>query len=298
MDVQPHLLPAALGDAAAVVDAIPSAVVIVDADGRIALVNAATVELTGFDANDLVGRPVEVLVPPSRAATHRGRRTEFQRNPVRRPMGTGVDIACVRADGTEFPADISLAPLELGGRVYVIATVRDETERRETEAVLAFQALHDPLTALANRSLLFDRLDHALARASRTGCPVAVYCVDLDGFKEVNDARTHAVGDIVLGAIARRLERVVRPGDTVARIGGDEFVVLCEDLVDDRTTLDLGERLVSAVSGPIAVDDAVIELTGSVGIVRTGGLSSVEAIDAADRAMYRAKRAGGGRVAT
>jgi diguanylate cyclase (GGDEF)-like protein len=158
------------------------------------------------------------------------------------------------------------------------------------------QALHDALTGIANRTLLLDRLRHALDRAGRTRRRVAVAFVDLDHFKHLNDTAGHDVGDRLLVACARRLVEAVRPGDTVARLGGDEFAVVCEDIAGESEALALGERLLQAVSGPFAVADGAA-IGASVGVtLRGGGDDPHEALRDADTAMYRAKAAGRGRV--
>jgi len=212
-------------------------------------------------------------------------------------MGTGLDIACRRADGSLFPADVSLSPLEAGGETFVVATIVDETERRRSADELFHRAVHDPLTGLANRVLLIDRLDHALARADRRAQTVAILYVDLDGFKAVNDTSGHAVGDEVLRLVADRLAGAVRPEDTVARFGGDEFVVLCEDLADPADALRVADRILADLGRPIQHRSGLARLSASIGVVMADGPGSGAAlIEAADEAMYRAKRRGGAAV--
>jgi diguanylate cyclase (GGDEF)-like protein len=212
-------------------------------------------------------------------------------------MGTGLEIACRRADGSTFPADISLAPLEIAGEPFVVATVADETEHRRSSEELFHRAVHDPLTGLANRVLLVDRLIQALARADRRARDVGVLYVDLDGFKAVNDTWHHAVGDEVLRIAADRLAQVVRPEDTVARFGGDEFVVLCEELADSDDALLVAQRVLDAVARPIRHRAGTCRLGASVGVVLADGHSSAEAlIERADRAMYVAKAGGGSAI--
>ena len=166
--------------------------------------------------------------------------------------------------------------------------------RLRTEERMRHDALHDPLTGLANRTLLRDRLEQALARSVREDLPTGVLFVDLDEFKSVNDYFGHATGDAVLVEIAARLRAVVRPADTVARIGGDEFVVVCED-VDEGAALALGHRLEEAIRRPVVLGGSEHALTASIGIsLGRDGPDAVMA--AADMAVYRAKAAGRGRV--
>jgi diguanylate cyclase (GGDEF)-like protein/PAS domain S-box-containing protein len=278
-------------------DAVPAAVLIVAPDGTIVFANDELEQLTGYRGPELAGQPVEVLVPGDRQETHVAARESFELRPCRRPMGTGLEIACRRADGSLFPADISLSPLEAGGETFVVATIVDETERRRSADELFHRAVHDPLTGLANRVLLVDRLDHALARADRRAQTVAALYVDLDGFKAVNDTSGHAVGDEVLRIVADRLAGAVRPEDTVARFGGDEFVVLCENLADPGDALRVADRILADLGRPIRHRSGWARLSASVGVVLADGPGSGAAlIDAADQAMYRAKRRGGAAV--
>jgi len=173
-------------------------------------------------------------------------------------------------------------------------------ERHDFETRLAAQAHHDPLTGLPNRNLFGELLEHALRRAQRSASAVAVLFLDLDRFKIVNDSRGHDVGDELLGAVAARLESVLRPGDVVARFGGDEFTVLCEDLepaTAGEQAISVADRLVEALQDPFTVDDDELFVGVSVGIAV--GITGLEQPDAllrdADAAMYLAKERGRGR---
>jgi diguanylate cyclase (GGDEF)-like protein/PAS domain S-box-containing protein len=183
-----------------------------------------------------------------------------------------------------------------GGEVRLIGTCQDITEQKLLEHALSHQALHDHLTDLPNRLLLADRLELALSRAARHDDEVGVFFVDLDGFKGVNDRFGHDGGDTVLRAVARRLADAVRPSDTVARYGGDEFVAVCEE-ISNEDAVHLARRISAAASKPVDLDGEEVCLTASVGLAWGGMAGDADLlIRDADAAMYRAKVAGGGGV--
>ena len=164
--------------------------------------------------------------------------------------------------------------------------------RKRTEATLAHSALHDPLTGVANRGLLLDRLGRALARRTRKRA-VALLFIDLDAFKLINDGHGHRAGDEVLQAVAARLEGVLRPTDTVARIGGDEFVILLDDVIDGGQAMAIAERVQLELLAPISIDGDDLLVTASIGIAVASHRPAPEAlIRDADAAMYRAKEQG------
>ncbi|MHB1599246.1 MAG: putative bifunctional diguanylate cyclase/phosphodiesterase [Acidimicrobiales bacterium] len=165
--------------------------------------------------------------------------------------------------------------------------------KTQLEVELRHLAFHDSLTGLAKRALLYDRVEHALAAASRGHGSVAVCFCDLDGFKTINDSLGHLVGDAMLLAAGKRLAAVVRPGDTVARLGGDEFAILMEDLDDPTTAMAVAERAVSVLHHPVEVEGRVITLSASVGVA-IGDLDTTTEVllSQADSAMYAAKSAG------
>ena len=278
-------------------EAAPDAMVIVDAEGRIALVNRQTERLFGYRRDELIGQPVEMLLPESVRARHRGQRSAYTAAPDVRPMGAGLELLARRRDGSEFPAEISLSPLRTAKGVLVSAAIRDITDRKRAAAALAHQAVHDPLTGLPNRVLLGDRLAGALARADRHDGVVAVLFLDVDRFKLINDSRGHAAGDRVLVAVADRLAQLVRSTDTVARFAGDEFVIVADDGMDRHEARLLAERIAAGFTQPLAVDGEELYVTASIGVaVGSAGASVDGLLSDADGAMYRAKESGRARV--
>lgn len=173
-----------------------------------------------------------------------------------------------------------------------IANARLYEEERTLAAKLSYQVVHDPLTGVANRMLVHDRLEHALSRLPRTGAHVGVLFIDLDDFKNVNDRFGHEAGDQALSMVARRISASVRPSDTVGRIGGDEFVVVCEDLPSTRTAADIAERIFDALHRPLPESYVGVLLSASIGIATCSAehpADAEELLRLADRSMYRAK---------
>jgi len=194
---------------------------------------------------------------------------------------------------------------DANGSVHHWATItRDITEERQSQAELARQATHDALTGLPNRVLFERKTTEALERSRTTHSSVAVLFIDLDKLKHVNDTIGHAVGDQLIVTVARRLAAATRPSDLVARISGDEFVVLCEGLLDEQVALDVAERIRTSITGPLVLQGVEIEAGASIGVAMSTPelLNTESAADAAvtllrsaDTAMYRAKQRGRGR---
>ena len=205
---------------------------------------------------------------------------------VRLPIGLDDELI-VAPEGVLTDEELSVV-------LAVASTLATALTRLRGEERMRYDAVHDPLTGLANRTLLRDRLEHALARSAREGGDTGVLFVDLDNFKQVNDAYGHATGDAVLAELGGRLQSAVRPADTVARLGGDEFVVVCEQ-VDEARALAFARRLDAAIRLPLTVDGVVHSLSASIGIALGHGDPDA-LLHEADAAVYQAKAARGGGV--
>jgi diguanylate cyclase (GGDEF)-like protein/PAS domain S-box-containing protein len=265
-------------------------IVIADADGRVVHWNPSAAQL--FRRTDLGDRTLEQLLDdPARAAT-----AVDELRLVRRDR---LELEGIRGDGTRFPAEIALSSWDSTGGVMWSAIIRDVTDRRALESQLEHQAFHDPLTGLANRTLLRNRLEHALRRRMRTGGSVAVLFVDLDDFKRINDTLGHAAGDDLLLEVTARVTRLLRPTDTAARLGGDEFAVVLEDVRDVGDATRVARRLLESLDAPVDVAGARVTVSASIGIA--AAMSANDDADTllryADVAMYAAKEGGKSRFA-
>jgi diguanylate cyclase (GGDEF)-like protein/PAS domain S-box-containing protein len=265
-------------------------VVVCDAQGEVTYVSPSAQDLLGFAPDDLRHRRISSLGAPDGAvqlerALHRVvDDPELHPTVVFRRRGSSEDDRWAEATLSNLVDD----PV-VGG---VVLNVRDVTERMRAADELRRLALHDLLTGLPNRTLFLDRLTDALARsspASRT----AVLFLDLDDFKDVNDSHGHDAGDELLLEIAQRLGLAARERDTVARFGGDEFVLLCEDVRDEQDVMVLADRLLQELRRPIAVGGQEIQPGASVGIAIGPPGTAADLVRQADAAMYRAKDLGG-----
>ncbi|MGH9281933.1 MAG: putative bifunctional diguanylate cyclase/phosphodiesterase, partial [Acidimicrobiales bacterium] len=266
---------------------------VVDGSGVIRWQSASVQRVLGYTPEDLVGRRMEDLLVAEEAGWIIG---QVRSAPPPPSSPTVLATRLRRADGSLCQAEITVSNLVGDPAVEgFVLTTRDVEERSALEEQLRRQALHDPLTGLGNRSLFRDRLEHAMARAQRRPELLAVLMIDLDGFKQVNDSLGHDAGDRLLAEVARRLVDCVRAGDTVARMGGDEFAVLLER-ADVEGPAVVAQRIVYRLRAPVEIDGKAIVTQGSVGVAvgSPSPLTADELLRNADLAMYVAKSKGKG----
>jgi diguanylate cyclase (GGDEF)-like protein/PAS domain S-box-containing protein len=260
------------------------AIFVIDDDGRIELANksAATMFSTGQD--DFEGLDLADFVPDIS--------TLFVGS-QRKPVGNGgfVESEAIRMGCVRFPVEVSLGAIPIGNEKVQVAVVRDITDRKQQQAELEFRAFHDPLTGLPNRSLMNNRLSHALEVAKRDGKPLALMILDLDRFKDVNDTLGHSVGDMMLCDVAKRLRSAVRRVDTVARFGGDEFAILLPSVTCVRHASEVAERILETFAAPFEFDSLKLDIGASIGIAICPDHTdhARKLLQCADVAMYTAK---------
>ena len=269
---------------------------VVRADGTIAYESAAAERVLGVRPDERVGQPAFPIVHPEDRDFGERLLADVVRTPGAQLAG---ELRVRHADGSWRSIEAVLKNLlddpAVGG---VVINYRDITARKGLEEELRRQAFHDSLTGLANRALFADRLEHALARTRRFGQPIAVLFIDLDDFKTVNDSLGHGAGDRLLIAVAGRLVGAVRTGDTIARMGGDEFAVLIEDPAEAGAPTAVAERLLAALEAPFEHGTKELFVHASVGVAAStsSGQTADDLLRDADVSMYTAKSNGKNRV--
>ena len=275
----------------AVMDNVIDAIITIDEQGIIESANQAVRRVFGYTPDELRGHNVTMLMPEHYRAQHEGSLERYLRTGEAHILGAGRELSGLRKNGEVFPMDIAVSEMRVGGKRFFIGIARDITERKEQMAAIEYQALHDALTDLPNRSLLSDRLHQGILSAARQQGPLALIIMDLDHFKEINDTLGHHNGDVILQQVSSRVRHVLRGSDTVARLGGDEFAVLLPsaDLVDATR---IAKKLLGVLDQPFDLEGQSFHVGASLGIALfpDHGRDAAALMKRADVAMYEAKR--------
>jgi diguanylate cyclase len=279
----------------AVLENANDAYVCIDQAGVVSAWNRCAQETFGWTSEEAIGQRIdELIIPPEMREAHRAGMKHYFKTGEAKVLNQRMELPAIRKDGSSLPVEIRIRAIEIDGQKIFSAFLHDITDRKRAEEIREREALHDPLTGLPNRRALFEYLPKAIARSNRHGKAMALLFLDLNDFKVVNDTLGHDAGDSLLKEISRRLCDCVRQTDTVARLSGDEFTVVIEDLAHSSDVDIVAKKLLSSIRSPIQIGTNVADVSVSIGIaIHTSGSneSAEELLKNADTAMYTVKRA-------
>lgn len=259
-------------------------------DGRLIEANEAAVQTYGYTREELLSLSIGNLRAPGTESTID--------KEIKQAAATGILLETIhrRKDGSTFPVEVSSRSTVICNELVLLSIIRDITDRKRAEEIINHLAYHDPLTDLPNRLLFYDRLNLALKQARRNNQSLAIMFLDLDRFKFVNDTMGHPVGDKLLQEVARRLKSCVRASDTLARMGGDEFTLLLQQITDATDAVKIAGKITQSLKQPWYMGNLEFHITTSIGIALypNDGLDAETLMKHADVAMYRAKEQGDG----
>jgi len=282
--------------ASKVFDNTIEAIYITDSSGRFISSNKAFTDITGYEENEVLGKYTNIL----NSGKHDSQFFQQMWESMKTTGQWKGEIWDRRKNGELFPCMLTVSSIRDNKNEIInfIAIMHDISERKQYEEKIKYQANHDPLTDLPNRSLLEDRLEQAIFRAERKKEIVAVILMDLDNFKKINDSLGHNIGDQLLKEVAERLKQNVRATDTVARFGGDEFVIILEDLKDTTDALNISENLFDKFEQPFNIKghELYTKLSAGISFYPNDSVHMSNLIKNADTTMYKAKAMGKGNM--
>lgn len=270
-------------------------IITINESGEIQGFNPAAERIFGYSQQEVLGRNVTLLMPEPDRSRHTSYIARYLQTGQSRILGVrSREVTAIRKSGKQFPMELSISEMLLGGMRYFIGVVRDITERKLVEQKLAYFAHHDYLTGLPNRVLFLNSLGHSVLLAKRNRYQIAVLFLDLDGFKQINDTLGHDAGDLLLQEASKRLKGIIRASDTVARLGGDEFIFVLNNIGSTENISPMAAKIISSLSEPFEINGHQCRIGGSIGISTYPEDSEdiEKLIIQADTAMYLAKQGG------
>ena len=280
----------------AIMNSVVDGILTINAEGCIESCNLAAAEMFGYRDDEMHGRLLDELVPEVAAVDPTG--ILSVRGLATMPNDHAIEVTGMRQDKSAFPIELSVTESDLQDNHAFIATIRDVTTRKANEEMIRYQATHDALTDLPNRSVFDTNLEDCLEMAARTGERVAVLFLDLDRFKMVNDTLGHSVGDALLVELGKRLRGSLRESDIVARMGGDEFILVLRHMTCREDATHKANQILNAIHPPFELEGHELHVTASIGISMfpDDGKTSEHLLKMADLALYRAKDEGRNRA--
>jgi len=276
-------------------DLTPTAIITIDDTQKIVLFNKAAEQIFGYDSHEMIGQSLDKLIPEKNRHQHKNQVKSFETSDVDSISAIKRNpVAALRKNGETLFIEASISKIKRATGTLITAAITDVTERLQAEEKIQHQANFDSLTDLPNRFLSLDRLSQLLSEAQRNNEKVAVLFLDLDDFKKINDTLGHETGDELLIEAAKRLYSVIRSGDTVGRLGGDEFIVLLGGLPNAADAQPIAENLLNRFRDAFRINGRELILTASIGIAvfPEDGNRASELLRNADSAMYHSKEQG------
>jgi diguanylate cyclase (GGDEF)-like protein/PAS domain S-box-containing protein len=271
------------------------AVVQMDFDGYITGWNHQAEKIFGWRAEEILEQTIaETIIPERYRAAHRAGMQRYLQTGKSSVMNQLIEMHALHRDGHEFPVELSIAVIDSPDLQEFNAYIRDISERKQSESIIWKQANFDSLTALPNRNLFLQRLEHEARNCDRSELSLALLYIDLDRFKEVNDSMGHDMGDLLLTEVAGRLRQAVREVDTVSRLSGDEFTIILGQIDDQLAVQRVCQELLASLSQPLQLGSEKVHITASIGVsFSPGDATDTEILQRnADQAMYAAKGQG------
>lgn len=283
----------------AIVESMLDGVISIDSHGIVLTFNQAAEEIFGYRSEEILKQNINILI----GSTHREHHDSYLSNYINRGIsdvtGRVRELDALHKNGHTFPIELSVVEVKISGETSFIGIVRDITQRKKREQEIHQLAFYDSLTQLPNRRLLLNKLQSVIEHSTRDNKYAALFFLDLDNFKNLNDSSGHDTGDLLLCKVAKRLVESVRQGDTVARLGGDEFVIVVTDLSPNQQTAanqaeTLAQKIISNLTREYNLEGVIYNTTASIGVTMLNGAetSKEELLKQADMAMYKAKEAG------
>lgn len=269
-------------------------IISIDTQGHIQSFNRAAQKMFGYSEAEIIGKNVALLMPSPHQDDHDGYLARYLQTGQTNVIDKLRELQGLRKDGMIFPMELAVTEVKFGDAHFFTAMLRDISEQKLAQQRIEHLAHYDALTHLPNRSLFYDRLGQALLIAKRNKHYIALLFMDLDGFKQVNDKLGHHIGDLLLVAVADRLQICVRESDTLARLGGDEFTLILNDSHQREAVAMVAKKIIESLGHPFVLEGHAVHIGVSIGIAcyPDNAESKGALLIVADKAMYAAKAAG------
>lgn len=283
------------GQLNAIINHAIDSIITINETGEIQGFNPAAEEIFGYTKEEVIGRHIKTLLTETSLQDYAADIERYLQAGKAGATGIrGCEVTAVRKNGKPFPMEISASEMVLKDQRYFVGIVRDVTDRKLIEQQIRHMAHHDYLTGLPNRALFLDQLERSIQLARRNSYRLGILFLDIDGFKHVNDTLGHEAGDMLLKEISRRLKEIIRGSDTVARMGGDEFTFVLNDIRLDENAALVAQKIIDALAVPVRLADHQCTIGGGIGIAfypeHADNADSL--LRLADEAMYVAKQNG------